>query len=935
MINKPGPKIGDTSEVHDAVSGENKPTLDHTEEPKESQSNLPIDKVESASPVANLDDFHIKQTGDSSSLNGDLLSVSSCKKGRQGSIGPGASSPPLRPSFDNYSFRQSVELSSVFGGAARNGTNRSNVLEAELAAYGRKADISPLGSNSIYEVVMNTRLKGWIKKPTVANIPPVNLSKSPLPNDWKKDLREYSDGIIEEFKMFQNTNSLTSMNKFDQLRKIEVYDKSPSPPDNITEQEHSPEHSLESYSERKGLEDIPPIYFSEDFQLDNSRVFRKIIEDVDVQLTAINSASAEERNQANDELQDKLTYYLDTIEGVLVMDISKSSHKFLNTMENVTTIKQLSQQALDKLDELSMSLNSKTQAKIERRKGLLTKIITRRNVERLEQGLIQIHEVLKRVDECKELFKVDDLDNCIRFIDSVGKLISGTNDDENVKKWTAGWPHELLDLSSVPALGRYRGDLSNMIIDVGQKYCMALCDILLDDLRQYNAPTTQGNDLGVINYRNIDPEFRNSIVTMIRKLVSYKELTNAFKLYEQKFITELKNIIKAQLPKQLTINEKNGNEQDTSVESIRPPAAETKPTGGGGGGSKLSRLIKEQTPMEFQDMLMKIFTAESRTLRRLSTHQKLLLDVALSEIPSEESDHDMIVQLDLRRGINEGIKIVQLRMGKIIAVRRELTSLLRFDHFLHFYSACSSFLKECESLTGDFLTKYMTDVISAQVKNYITVTTSSNVKLLQERIDIEQWVPCIVDHDLQRDVNDIVNSMEIDPLNWTAIMDLESKSSESRDTNSSSSTGDDKIAGRKKSVVMRNKTFVASSALIMTIKMLKSLLVLSLNLPPYLSNFENTIFDLLVQFNNRSIASVSLNPDKKSVNSHGKNLSIMGESLDCLAELITVIQGFYQRMDMQYKDFQCLPAQNYTHLLHQFRASSDKLYQAHAPPPPS
>ena len=88
------------------------------------------------------------------------------------------------------------------------------------------------------------------------------------------------------------------------------------------------------------------------------------------------------------------------------------------------------------------------------------------------------------------------------------------------------------------------------------------------------------------------------------------------------------------------------------------------------------QVNKGTTSAEFQSMLVNISHARARSSRRLYGHQKLLLDISLNELASvkspNENQHNMITQLDIRTGINEIIRIIQLRTGKIIAVKKRI-----------------------------------------------------------------------------------------------------------------------------------------------------------------------------------------------------------------------------------------------------------------------
>lgn len=856
------------------------------------------------------------RTDDNASLNDDLLSVNSSTNRTERSRFPSG-----RPSMDSMSFRQSFESSSVWG-------RQGKLYALGSEAHSGSMDFSPLGNNSIYEIVMNTRRKNWLRRPTTEDIPPVILSKNELENDWKNKIGDYVNTIQQDYAIFERMNDLKHANGLGPLNltHLDSYELSHSP----VELEEVDNFLMK---EKVGtLMSIPEFYFEEDFKLDDPRTFRKVLDDIDLHLDSVDEDSTFQRSEAYQELNERLNAYLDTIETLLVTEISKSSHKFFDALEDVDKIEEKALQTVNKLDQVSKYMQEYDQKYILFRIQVLRKMIKRKNLEKLEQGLLQVKKVVQLTNEMRDLYNNGNLNDALDMIDFIDHLIKGDDtNDKKVQEITREWPYKLLDLRSVPALASTREFLTNVAIEIGGTYSKQMCDILIEDIRMHCDSVSLNETLERLQSGKTDKRkdkesdftFIEKIEELISKLIKCEELASAFKLYEDQFIVELKNIIKEYLPKE-------PENEETADRSMELRSAAT--------GSKLSRLIKAQTPVEFQEMLVNIFTRESDALRRLGKHQKVLLDIALKLISTQSSDnaensHNMIMQLDIRSGINEGIRTIQLRMGKIISVRRDITAKLRFDHFLRFYSICVSFIRECEYITGEVLTAYLVDVLTMQIKNYATSLKAVSLGTMKVTIEQEMWVPYIVASELQHEVNDIVSCIDLDPLDWTSLMDLTKPLQLSETDGSTKEERTQK--GHKKSVVVSDKTFVASNALLVTIQIIRSILVLSTNLPPhFLPTFEKMCLDLLRYFNSRAMASVSSPADGNPTSKGGKNLSIMGESLDCLAEFASLIQGFYQRMGNNYKDFTPFPSTTYSQLLHQFQTSSDKLYQAHAPPPP-
>ncbi|CCD22736.1 Vps54p NDAI_0A05810 [Naumovozyma dairenensis CBS 421] len=878
----------------------------------------------SSRPITPTDD-------DTGSLNDDLLSVH------------GSTTQMTRPSIDSASIRRSFESSHI-----SRSNNLNNYLLFDTGSHSGSMDYSPLGNNSIFEIVMNTRRKNWLNYPTVIDIPPVTLSRNELDSNWKNLIKSYVGEIKDEYEAFENSNSLRNMNRLEQLKQLKDQENNEKSNEDLTSETFdsaTTNGDAASYKQNdNGLRDlaqVPDFFFERDFHLDNQRTFHHVLGDIDLSLNRLTMDDQKVRDDAYIELREQLSNYLDTVENLLVNEISKSSNKFFRALSEVDDIERKANDTIVELDELMKTLNIIDKEKLQTKIENLQLLFKRKNVEKLEQSILQIKLVLNKTEECKELYRQDEYDSCLNMIKSIDNLIKGDDaEDSTVQAWTNNWPYKLIHLKTVPALSETREYLTNMKIEIGGKFSVHLTDLLLKDLRSYSEAISVEEALDALQngstqkkHLEFDEKFQTLLTNIIHELNRCEELASSFQLYQDKFIVELKAIIKSYLPNESSATPVLSRSTQDLLQA-QPPLQQTNTSG----GSKLSRLIKEQTPVEFQEMLVATFTHANQALKRLYGHQKILLDLSLKEINSidrsSENQHNMITQLDIRSGINEGIRIIQLRMGKIIAVRREMTSALRYDHFLHLYSIVVLFIQECETLSGEFLTKYLSDVLAVQLKNYIAGRESKNSKRLQKKIDVEKWVPYIVDSSVQKNVNDIVSSIDMDPIDWISILDLtqERKKASEEEEGSKQDKDDRKVTGHRKSVVVGDKTFVASASLLTAIDIIKELLILSTNIPStYLPNCEKLCFNILKVFNTATMSSIT--EQGKPLSKTGKNLSIIGESLDCLAEFVNMVQLFYQRYSDTYKDFIPYDPSHYAELIAMYRTSSERLYMAHAPPP--
>ena len=870
--------------------------------------------------------------------------------------------------------RRSVDsiasLSSVATATTATGNHR---FTFSMDSKSGSQNYSPLGNNSIYEVVMNTRYKHWLQAPTNLDIIPVILSKNELAENWQNNVTSYVDTINADAEVFVNRSNIKSINRIEEMKSYQVEDNEYK--GFSTEKQAEDELSIIAEA-NDAISQVPSFYFDKSFSLDNERIFRKVTEGIDLRLNKLNEITVKDgrvvdskksiRDAAYVELKDKLSDHLDVVETSLVSELSKASPQFFYALSEVDNIQQKVTDTVTDLEKLSTTLKNEECPEVNEEIVNLKSIFRRKNVEKLEQGLLQVKLVLDKVEICKSHYAKDEYDSSLGMIKSIDSLIRGNNDNkEEVTKWTEHWPYKLVDLKTVPALLETREFLTNMKIEVGGKLSIQLSNILLDDVRAHYENMDLWETLdqmqkgfdNKINYSELNLSLQDNIKDIIVKLYKCEELASAFALYQNKSLTECKNIIKKYLPTgrnvtdsaavssapsstSLAAEQKDASPgPDTSLGDVKQPATN-------GATPKLSTLIREQTPAEFQEMVVEIFVRCSEAIRVLFQHQKILLDIALNVIDAEggenrasENQHNMITQLDIRSGINDIIGVVQLRMGKILAVRKEVTSALRYDHFLQLYSITVLFIQECEAQSGEFLTKFLSDSLASQIKHCISNRDMKNTRTIHKKIELENWQPFIVNPSFQKEVNEVVSCVDIDPITWTNLTNLtRDKDSKQNEDSSQISPEGDPIpvapTGNRKSVVVGENTFVASDSLLTAITLIRELLILSINLPSiYLSYFEKLCFNLLKCFNTYTIGTLTM--PGRPIKSSGKNLSIMSESLDCLAEIVGIVQRFYQRISDSTRDFVPYDPSNYASLLQQYRSSTERIYAANAPPPPT
>lgn len=339
---------------------------------------------------------------------------------------------------------------------------------------------------------------------------------------------------------------------------------------------------------------------------------------------------------------------------------------------------------------------------------ILELMLRKQNVEALERATIQLQYITTIFQLANISFRENNYFKCLNEIVATEIMIAGVEfenvEDPDIRRI---YPHiNVSNLSNVPALIHLRNDLQTLKTDCSKKFTDDFVELLLNDLKSHyeNVPsrdtlnrmyskmdTSRKYASRPINtsYLDLDDSLKQNLREYVGYLAKSGQLVNAYTVYQNQFIGEIKNIIKQNLPTQ-----KPEEFSQTSTESSPAPnQIENK-------SNQLSANIKILTPKEFESMLAETFAQLSECLRRLSVHQKLLLDVALTSIPPTSDVN--IMSLDITKAIHKAIELIQIRLMKVMNVRQEQITDLPLPLYLRLYSITSAYLNECEMINPAF-----------------------------------------------------------------------------------------------------------------------------------------------------------------------------------------------------------------------------------------
>lgn len=554
------------------------------------------------------------------------------------------------------------------------------------------------------------------------------------------------------------------------------------------------------------LSTIPSVYFHSNFRLENPRTFDIVSDHSDVikpAITSQNMTSLLSQRKAlatNAILQEKLSWYMDTVEMHLIFSISTASSSFFAALGDLRELHSEAAESVNKIQALRHELVrlDKEQAvkgldiiRFRRRRGNLTK---------LNQAVMLVQNIilgLRRVEKSLENSFIED---ALEATEETEKLFSGI-----------GINRGSFNLGCVGSLFAISADLDHLRHRVGKAFEVQFVDCLLTDLREHIAkvPATetlqqwaktfqreQYQRAAFIKHSKLEPPprsppgyarltltLRAALVKHLDGLQRAKHVGAAVQAYRDAVVREAKSLIRKQLP------------CDDDAESVMSSVSRLSHVGGPRSSTQdksqaLTRDLQALGPVDSEDLFVRIYTRVSELVRRLGTQQKMLLDVTmgigevgvggmlsprleqgsfiLADVNGQEKMPTSEIQtagMDITDLISSAIETSLSYIVKIIKVRTEPITRYSSDMFLRYFTLNRLFLQECESLSVRFGSS-MQNSISFQIKEFIKAYQEQRIRALADGLEKDKWVAKEFDGSRQNGIERIIASATSDPDDW-------------------------------------------------------------------------------------------------------------------------------------------------------------------------
>ncbi|GAB7360719.1 hypothetical protein MBLNU230_g0596t1 [Neophaeotheca triangularis] len=734
--------------------------------------------------------------------------------------------PPIRYQPRRGSAASSISGTSIGGALDTNSHNRerrnSSVRETSQNAISTLLQ-PPIVKTGLLPHTQQSAGAGY-KPPSTRDIPPVTLSNVPhVPPERFRDYLNRIAPLFETFQRARNEPEQTPWTKKDGEqgdvdRSGDAWDDRLRPTDSPTSptfnrRESSVLSPLESpnQSRRRSsaqrrrrrneptpLNTIPNVYFDENFKLENPRTFGVVSERAEIVRPPPGTPAAEPQKGANGStlpprkslatnaiLQEKLSWYMDTVEVHLINSISTASTGFFAALGSLRELQTEAEESVTKIKGLREDLRKLDKDVAMGGLEVAAKRRRMENVRKLEKATAQVHRVVEDARRADEL--VDDglYNEAADQMDRIGKLICG-----QAKPDDGGG--ELLDLRPLKALQGLDSSMQELQYRIGAGFANRFTRTLIEDLRQHSEKVPSEDTLkrwsrqrGISPvYMETSPQLRKDLLASLDGLARAQHTAAATTAFREAAMKEMKALIRRQLPSS------NDDDADSTVSTMSRGAGSK--LSGSDKSAMLARNLRAMDTEDFEAMLVKIYTSVGEALRRISTQTKVLLDVTSSiaqpsnatssppKSPNPSSidsqiapssrpkpQEDLFQTMDMSSLLGQAVDAVHTQINRILKVRNEQSIRLPPARFLRYFTLNRLFVDECEAVSGRS-GQALKAIINAQISGFVQVLAQSETERVAKMLDEESWEAKNFGAEGQEHLQQILMCIEKDPPEWSA-----------------------------------------------------------------------------------------------------------------------------------------------------------------------
>ncbi|KAK4189652.1 vacuolar protein sorting-associated protein 54 [Podospora australis] len=695
------------------------------------------------------------------------------------------------------------------------------------------------------------------------------------------------------------------------------------------------------------LSTVPTVYFDEDFHLENPRTFDVVSERSEV----VRPTGADDKGSANGQasaprkalatnaiLQEKLSWYMDTIEWHLIQSISTASTTFFSALGSLRELHSEAADSVERIRTLRKELEALDEEVVTGGLNLIQQRRRRENVKQLHDAVMQLRKIVEGVAVCESLVDAGEINEALDKIDSLEGLISG-----ELPENTSHPGIQLTDLRGATALQGVSSDLDLLRLRIGKAYEGRFLNTLLTDLRnhvervsnqevllRWSNASTRGRGAharepsAFPSYMSATDVLRIELLPSLTGLQRAKYLKAAATAYREAAFREIKTIIRTPLPSSNDDDNESLMSTSTRTGGNRPRSQQER-------SITLARNLRAMDPYDAEALLTKIYIGVTETLRRMSTQMKVLLDVASSigeptglsgmrspplksppmsppaRPPSraaQEAQEEIHLAVDISNFLGQAVDVAQEKIVKLLRVRSEQSKRLDLVSFLRYFTLNLHFTNECEAISGRSGTSLKT-VVNGHIKDFVQNHGDLQNQTLAQAMDSDQWNAAdFGDKDTEL-LNRILEASTRDASAWVEGTHIwfphpdapgEAKQPGEDALESTQTNG----AGRTKarSAVIESELYLLPTPAILCMKGMEHFLHLATAIPSMTADISSSLIAYLQVFNSRCTqlilgAGATRSAGLKNITT--KHLALASQSLAFMAALIPHVREFMRR----------------------------------------
>jgi vacuolar protein sorting-associated protein 54 len=685
------------------------------------------------------------------------------------------------------------------------------------------------------------------------------------------------------------------------------------------------------------LNTIPNVYFEEDFHLENPRTFDIVSERSEVVRPA--PGSAEEKNASNGSapaprkalatnaiLQEKLSWYMDTIEMHLINSISTASTTFFTALGSLRGLHAEAAESVEKIKALRKELEALDHEIATTGMDIAQRRRRRENLQQLNNAVQQLRTIVSALAECESQVDSGEIAQALRGIEALENMIAGRG-----RPLASG--AQLMDLRDATALQGVNTDISTLRFRIGKAYETKFIEILLGDLRRHvetvshhevlsrwssaSMRTRRGHtreNSAFPAYLTSTENLRSDLMPVVMGLHDAKHITMAISSYREVVLREVRNLIRRPLPS--SNDDDNMTIRSASTTSMTGLSQQEK-------SSILARNLRALDPRDAEELFQKIYISVAETLRRLTTQVKVLFDAASSmgETPdvssglrsppslkspplnsaNRELQEDIHLAMDMNNLLGQAVDISHDKIVKVLRVRSEQSSHLPLVWFLRYFTLNLYFANECETLSGRSGTSLKT-IVNGHIKDFIQHHADQEKQKLAQGMESDQWGAKDFGDKENALLTDILESSTKDAPAWSEgkeiwiPFDKDEQVSNGRPRSESNGAA---TKEKTRSAVIDEETFILPQSALLCLQGMSQFLHLTAGIPSMASDVALSLISYLQLFNSRCTqlilgAGATRSAGLKNITT--RHLALASQALAFIASLVPHVREFVRRI---------------------------------------